>query len=107
MKNKVIDTPYEFLSLPFPKRSLLPCAEPHTLAHAEHIFIYTALAAINPELTKTKPHDSMFVRREHTHALCGGKVFTDQYGPIRQSLAHTCTHVHTKPVLPVSLGQPL
>ena len=49
----------------------------------------------------------MFVKREHTHALCGGEVFTDQYGPIRQSLAHTDTHVHTEPVLPVSLGQTL
>lgn len=63
----------------------------HTRTHCTRTFINTALAAINPELTNTKPHDSMFVRREHTHALCGGKVFTDQYGPIRQSLAHAYT----------------
>lgn len=56
-----------------------------------YTYTHTALAAINPDLTKTKPHDSMFLRREHTHALCGGEVFTDQFGPIRQSLAQ----IHT------------
>ena len=100
--------------------NLWPChlhqtTHTHTVTEYTRIFIHTALAAINPELTKTKPHDSMFVRGEHTHALCGGEVFTDQFGPIRQSLAsthnhthtHPNTHLHTEPVLPVALGEPL
>ena len=72
-----------------------------------HIYLYSVLAAINPQLTKTKPHDSMFVSREHTYALCGGEVFTDQFGPIRQSLMRVHTHEHAEPVLPVSLGETL
>lgn len=34
----------------------------------------------------------VFVRRERARAPSGGTGFTEQHGPIRQSLAHTHTH---------------